>query len=188
MKLLREIRNCTLCKDYLPYAPKPIVNFSPRSKIIIIGQAPGLKVQKSGIPWDDASGERLRLWMGVNAQDFYDVEKFGIVPMGFCYPGKGKNGDLPPRAECAETFMKRILEELKSRELILLIGQYAQGYFLESRKETLTERVKNYEQFLPKFFVLPHPSPRNNIWLKKNPWFQNKNLRDLKRIVREILC
>ncbi len=187
MKLLREIRNCVFCKDVLPYPPRPIISLSSNSKIIIVGQAPGLKVQQSGIPWDDASGERLRSWLGVSKEEFYNTEKFGIVPMGFCYPGKGKSGDLPPRQECSTLFMDRILTELKSWELILLIGQYAQNYFLDSTQGVLTETVKDYKKFLPEFMVLPHPSPRNNIWLKKNPWFESKNLKDLKKIVREIL-
>jgi len=186
--LLKEIRACTVCKDYLPYAPKPILNFSNKSKIIIIGQAPGLKVQQSGIPWNDASGERLREWLGVTVDEFYDPFNFAIIPMGFCYPGNNGKGDLPPRRECAELWMQKIVKTLKYKELVLLIGQHSQHYFLkDTKKKTLTETVKNYKDYLPEYFVLPHPSPRNNIWLKKNDWFIKKNLPALKDTVKKLL-
>lgn len=186
--LLKEIRACTVCKDYLPCAPKPVLNFSNKSKIIIIGQAPGLKVQQSGIPWNDASGERLREWLGVTVDEFYDPFNFAIIPMGFCYPGNNGKGDLPPRRECAELWMQKIIKTLKHKELVLLIGQYSQQYFLnDTKKKTLTETVKNYKDYLPEYFVLPHPSPRNNIWLKKNDWFIKKNLPALKDTVKKLL-
>ena len=186
--LLKEIRACKVCKEFLPYAPKPVLNFSSKSKIVIIGQAPGIKVQKSGIPWNDASGERLREWLNVSVDEFYDPHNFAIVPMGFCYPGNEGKGDLPPRPECAELWMEKILKTLKNRKLVLLIGQYSQNYFLKKlKKKTLTETVKHYQEYLPDYFVLPHPSPRNNIWLKKNAWFIKNNLPDLKKNINSIL-
>jgi len=186
--LLKEIRQCTVCKDFLPYSPKPVLNFSKKSRIVIIGQAPGLRVQESGIPWNDPSGERLREWLGVSTDEFYDPSNFAIVPMGFCYPGNNGKGDLPPRPECAKLWMDKILKTLKQKSLVLLIGQYSQNYFLnDAKKKTLTETVKNYQQYLPDYFVLPHPSPRNNIWLKKNPWFVKNNLPDLQQKIRSLL-
>lgn len=186
--LLKEIRLCTACKKYLPFAPKPVLNFSKYSPIVIIGQAPGIKVQESGIPWNDASGERLREWLNVSADEFYEPDNFAIVPMGFCYPGNDGKGDRSPRPECAELWMNKILNTLKNKQLVLLIGQYSQGHFLQdTKKKTLTETVKNYQDYLPDYFVLPHPSPRNNIWLKKNPWFVKKNLPELQKTIHSIL-
>jgi uracil-DNA glycosylase len=181
-ELKRNIKACTLCEADLPFPPKPTFSFSARSKILIVGQAPGIKVHESGIPWNDASGDRLRAWMKVSKEQFYNTKYFSIVPMGFCYPGKGKSGDLPPRPECAEKWMSPILDKLPKRQITLLIGQYAQAWFLQSRKKaTLTETVKNWKLYLPHFFVLPHPSPRNNIWLKKNPWFEKQLVPKLKK-------
>ncbi|NNL91925.1 MAG: uracil-DNA glycosylase family protein [Saprospiraceae bacterium] len=161
---------------------------SSKSKILIIGQAPGLIVHKTGKPWDDKSGENLRNWMGINDKVFYDNKKIGIMPMGFCYPGKGKSGDLPPRKECAPEWHEKLLDKLDTPSLILLIGSYAQNYYLGKKKlKTLTDTVKNYHQFLPKYFVLPHPSPRNNTWMKKNPWFKNEVIPTLKNKVLESL-
>lgn len=188
MKLLEDIRRCRHCAPLLPHEPKPVLNFSPRSRILLAGQAPGRKVHASGLPWDDASGERLRDWLGVSAEEFYNPEKFAVVPMGFCYPGKGSSGDLPPRPECAALWLEKILRSLKHRELTILVGQYAQAYFLrEGQKATLTENVRSFEEYLPHFLVMPHPSPRNNIWLKKNPWFERRNLPFMRKIVREHL-
>ena len=187
-ELKSNIRACTLCKDDLPFPPRPVFSFSVTSKILIVGQAPGTKVHETGIPWNDPSGDRLREWMGVTKEQFYNTKYFSIVPMGFCYPGKGKSGDLPPRPECAETWMAPILEELPKRQMTLLIGQYAQAWFLKSeKKSTLTETVKNWQNYLPEYFVLPHPSPRNNIWLKKNPWFEKKLVPLLEKRVAEFL-
>lgn len=175
--LKKDIKNCKICEAHLEMGCNPVCSFSSKSKIVIIGQAPGLKVHQSGVPWDDKSGDNLRKWMQVTKEEFYDESLFAIVPMGFCYPGKGKSGDLPPRKECAPQWHELIWQELKGIELILLIGSYAQNYYLaEQKQRTLTETVKNFNDYLPRYFVLPHPSPRNNIWQKKNPWFPQEVL------------
>ncbi|WP_242203200.1 uracil-DNA glycosylase family protein [Aestuariivivens insulae] len=185
--LLEEIRQCTICKDHLPLGPRPVMSAHPESKIVIIGQAPGTKVHASGVPWDDPSGKQLRKWLGVTDEDFYDATKFAIIPMGFCYPGRGTSGDLPPRPECAPQWHEPLLENLKQVELVLLIGTYAQNYYLKSEaKKTLTETVKNYKEYLPKYLPLPHPSPRNRFWLSKNPWFETEVLPELRRLVANI--
>lgn len=186
--LLQEIRQCDICSSHLLLGPRPILNAHPNSKIIIIGQAPGAKVHASGIPWDDKSGENLRAWLGIDHDSFYDPTKIAIVPMGFCYPGKGKSGDLPPRPECAPEWHEVLLNKLKEVQLTLLIGQYAQNYYLRSRaKKTLTDTVQHFEEYLPDYFVLPHPSPRNNIWKAKNPWFDLEVLPALAERVKQIL-
>lgn len=186
-RLLREIRSCTHCKEHLPLGPRPVVAASSSAQVMIIGQAPGTAVHASGIPWDDPSGRRLRQWMDVDEHTFYDPSIFAIVPMGFCYPGRGKSGDLPPRPECAPLWHEPLVKHLPQLELILLIGSYAQSYYLKaSRKKTLTETVRNYSEYLPKYFTLPHPSPRNNIWLKKNPWFDEEVIPALRQRLRSI--
>lgn len=186
--LLLNIRNCNTCKAHLPLGPRPVLTAHPKSKIVIIGQAPGTKVHASGIPWDDASGKQLRKWLGVTSEEFYDEEKFAIVPMGFCYPGRGKGGDLPPRTECAPQWHEQIFELMPHVELILLIGMYAQKYYLKKEaKKTLTETVDNYKLYLPRYFPLPHPSPRNRFWLMKNPWFENEILPRLAETIQAIL-
>lgn len=173
--LLSEIRACRHCDHVLPHSPNPIVQASPHSKILIIGQAPGIRVHQTNIPWNDPSGDRLRQWLQLDKSAFYDPTQVAIIPMGFCYPGKGKSGDLPPRPECAPLWHKKILQLMPDIKLTLLIGQYAQNYYLED-KMLLTERVKNWREYWPEFVVLPHPSPRNNIWLKKNLWFEQELL------------
>ncbi len=185
-KILEDIRKCNLCKDFI--SPNPVVKANKKSKIIIIGQAPGTKVHLSGIPWDDASGRQLRKWLNVSDEQFYDESVFGIVPMGFCYPGKGKSGDLPPRKECAPQWHDLLFDKMNNIELVLLIGMYAQNYYLKKQaKRTLTETVNNFEEYLPKYFVLPHPSPRNRFWLTKNAWFEKDILPVLKTKVHSIL-
>jgi uracil-DNA glycosylase len=186
--LLAQIKSCTLCAEHLFLGANPVVAASPKSKIALIGQAPGSIVHETGIPWDDKSGERLRMWLNVTDKEFYNPDLFALIPMGFCYPGKGKSGDLPPRPECAPKWHDLLFEHTKDLKLIILIGQYAQNYYLRDRAErTLTETVKNYELYLPKFLPLPHPSPRNNIWLKKNPWFDQMLIPQLQSVVRTAL-
>ena len=185
-KLLQEIKQCTVCKKFLD--PNPILSISKKSRIVIIGQAPGRIVHESGIPWGDKSGDNLRGWLGVDKTTFYDLKNFGIMPMGFCFPGSGKSGDLPPRPECAPLWHEKLLKQLANLKLIILIGQYAQDHYLkEKARETLTETVKNFSKYMPTYFTLPHPSPRNNIWMAKNKWFENKVLPSLRNTVARIL-
>ncbi len=187
-KLLREIKNCKICERYLEAGVNPIVAADPKSKLIITGQAPGQIVHKTSIPWNDKSGDNLRDWLGIDKEIFYDSSKVAIMPMGFCYPGKGKTGDLPPRAECAPMWHQKLLYLMPNIKLTLLIGQYAQNYYLGKRaKSSLTETVYQFKDYLPEYFTLPHPSPRNNIWQAKNEWFRESVLPELKRQVQSIL-
>ena len=186
--LAQEIRACTLCSAYLPLGPRPIIQVSNSAQILIVGQAPGSRVHETGIPFDDPSGNRLREWMGIDKSVFYEESKIAIVPMGFCFPGTGKSGDLPPRPECAMTWRKKLLNELPQISLTLVIGQYAQAWHLgQLVKQNLTETVKAWKEFGPEIIPLPHPSPRNNIWLKKNPWFEQEVLPKLQAKVKSIL-
>jgi len=187
-ELAQEIRACTLCSAYLPLGPRPIIQVSNSAQILIVGQAPGSRVHETGIPFDDPSGNRLREWMGIDKSVFYEESKIAIVPMGFCFPGTGKSGDLPPRPECAGTWRKKLLNELPQISLTLVIGQYAQAWHLgQLVKQNLTETVKAWKEFGPEIIPLPHPSPRNNIWLKKNPWFEQEVLPKLQAKVKSIL-
>ena len=186
--LISEIKKCTICLPHLEHGVNPVLSASKESKIIIIGQAPGSVVHKTGIPWDDKSGDRLRNWLGVTEEEFYDERLFALLPMGFCYPGKGKSGDLPPRSECAPQWHKLVLDDIASKKLIILIGNYAQHYYLkDAAKKNLTDTVKNYAKYLPLYLPLPHPSPRNNIWLKKNEWFEQEVIPELKRNIKSII-
>lgn len=186
--LLHNIRQCTICEKNLPLGPRPIVSAHPQSKIVIVGQAPGTSVHKTGIPWNDPSGKQLRKWLGVTDEVFYDETKIALIPMGFCYPGEGDSGDLPPRPECAPQWHSLLLEKMPNIELTILIGMYAQNYYLgEQAKKTLTETVKNYRTYLPNYLPLPHPSPRNRFWLTKNPWFEVEVLPKLKNRVGELM-
>ncbi|MCY7296553.1 uracil-DNA glycosylase family protein [Alteromonas sp. a30] len=184
--LLNEIHQCRLCEDTLPLPPTPVLQFSSTAKIMIVGQAPGIHAHNSQKPWNDASGARLREWLNVSDELFYDENNVAIVPMGFCYPGTGKSGDLPPRPECAKTWHPTIRNQLPDLQAILLIGQYAQQYYLKDKKN-LTQRCQNWRDYWPKYLVLPHPSPRNNLWLKKNPWFEQESLPCIQGIVTKIL-
>jgi uracil-DNA glycosylase len=186
--LLQRIKGCTHCSAHLPLGPNPVLAASERSKILVIGQAPGTRVHASGIPWNDASGKELRRWLGVSPDLFYDPTVFGIIPMGFCYPGRGKGGDLPPRPECAPFWHGELLPRMPDIQLTLLIGQYAQQYYLgKSRKKNLTETVRHYADYLPEFFPLVHPSPRNKLWQKRNPWFEEEVLPVLRFRIQTIL-
>ena len=186
MKILfNKIRRCEVCKDHLPLGPRPVVQLNPYSKIIIISQAPGRRVHETGIPWNDASGRKLREWMNVDEDMFYDSSVFSIMPMSFCYPGKAISGDLPPRLECAPLWHPQFFESIKNKPLIILIGQYAQRYYLKNKfNGSLTETVKNYATFLPEYFPLPHPSPRNQNWVKINPWFMKSVIPELQKRIK----
>jgi uracil-DNA glycosylase len=187
-KLLEEIRNCRICEEVLPLGPRPVLRAHRDSKILVVGQAPGTKVHASGVPWDDASGKELRRWMGVESSLFYSQKIFGIIPMGFCYPGRGKGGDLPPMPVCAPTWHEQLLRQMPELKLTLLIGQYAQNFYLgKERKKNLTETVKNYKEYLPDFFPLVHPSPRNKRWQKRNPWFEEDVVPVLRARVWELI-
>lgn len=170
--LVKQIRQCDLCLPDLEHGVRPILQINPAAKILIVGQAPGIKVHQSSIPFDDASGNRLRQWLGIDRTIFYDESKIAILPMGFCYPGTGKSGDLPPRPECALRWRKQLLEQLINIELTIVIGQYAQDYHLPFKFKTLTETVLHWQDYMPTQLPIPHPSPRNNIWLRKNTWFE----------------
>lgn len=186
-KLLNQIMQCQLCQDKLPLPPKPILQISEHSKILIAGQAPGVATHHKGIPFDDKSGDRLRHWLGVNKNQFYDKNLFAIVPMGFCYPGKGKSGDLAPLTQCADTWHRSLLAKLTQVELTIIIGKYASKFHLQS-DDSITDLTQRWQTLLTKnMIVLPHPSPRNNIWLKRNPWFESEVISQLQMRVQDII-
>ncbi len=181
-KLLAQARACRVCEAFLPNPPKPILLAGATARVMIVGQAPGRRVHETGIPWNDPSGDRLRSWMGVERETFYDTARFAIIPTAFCYPGTGKGGDLPPRPECAPLWHPLLRAALPAVELTLLIGQYAQAYYLGERRESsLTETVRAWREHGPAFLPLPHPSPRNQLWLKRNPWFGEEVIPELRR-------
>ena len=187
--LLRDIRACTLCAAQLPLGPRPIVQAGAEARLLVVGQAPGTRVHASGIPWDDASGRRLREWLEVDAPTFYDAQRVALVPMGFCYPGKAGSGDAPPRPECRATWHPRLLPLLPQVGLTLLIGNHAQAYFLgNARKATSGDTVQAWRDYLPRYLPLPHPSPRNIAWFKRNPWFDGEVLPELRTRVRALLA
>jgi uracil-DNA glycosylase len=188
--LLEDIRACRLCDAHLPLGPRPVLRAaSPEARVLIVGQAPGTKVHASGIPWDDASGKRLRDWMGVEPEAFYDETRFAIVPMGFCYPGRGKGGDNPPRPECAPLWHERVRTHLPNIKLTLLVGAYAHAHYLgDRRKATLGETVRAWHDYIDDGFLpLVHPSPRNQMWLRRNPWFEAEIVPYLREQVRACL-
>lgn len=185
--LLAEIRACKRCEPELPQGARPVIQAHPQARLLIIGQAPGRKVHATGLPWNDASGDRLRQWLQIDRQQFYHDPAIAIMPMGLCYPGTGKNGDLPPRPECAPNWHQRVLDQLPELQLTLLIGQYAQRYYLRPTYKTLSATVAHWREYDPLYFALPHPSPRNQGWWTKRPWFTEDVLPELRRRVAQVL-
>ena len=175
--LLTAVRGCRACEAHLPLGPRPVLSAGETARILVVGQAPGARVHTTGIPWDDPSGDRLRDWMSVGTDVFYDPSRVATIPMGYCYPGRGKGGDLPPRRECASLWLGQLLAHLTRIELTLLIGRYAQRHFLGSRRRpSLTETVRAWQDYAPQYLPLPHPSPRNQPWFKRHPWFEQQLL------------
>lgn len=192
-RLLREVRACTACAAQLPLGPRPVLQAHPAARLLLASQAPGRKVHESGIPFDDASGQRLRAWLGLSPETFYDARLVAIVPMAFCYPGTGRSGDLPPLPECERRWRARLLAPLKQIELTVVIGGHAQACYDAADegmacRRTITEAVRNWRRHWPRQLVLPHPSPRNNRWLLRNPWFEGEVLPVLQARVAEVLC
>ena len=185
--LLADIRACRHCEAQLPLGANPVLRASAGARLMIVGQAPGTRVHATGIPWNDPSGDRLRTWLQLDRETFYDESKIAIVPMGFCYPGKGKSGDLPPRPECAQLWHERLLVQMPALELVLLVGSYAQNHYLGKSRETLTERVRRWRDFAPRYIPTPHPSPRNTLWLRRNPWFEAEVVPEMGRRVHQLL-
>ena len=185
--LLAAVRSCRACEADLPLGPRPVLSAGATARILVVGQAPGLRVHNTGIPWGDPSGDRLRAWMGVDKDVFYDESRIAIIPMGYCYPGRGNGGDMPPRRECATLWLDQLLARLPRIELTLLIGQYAQRHFLgRRRKQSLTETVKRWEEYAPDYFPLPHPSPRNQPWFQRHPWFERGLVPELRARVNAL--
>ena len=186
--LLKQIRSCRVCEAHLPLGARPVLQAGARARVLVVGQAPGARVHASGVPWDDASGERLRAWMGVDAATFYDPAQIALVPMGYCYPGRGNGGDLPPRRECAELWLDQLLAKLPRIELTLLVGLHAQRHFLGARRQpTLTRTIESWQDYGPDHIPLPHPSPRNTHWFQAHPWFERALVPVLRARVRELL-
>jgi len=188
LHLLKKIRACRICAHHLPHGPRPILTAHESATLLIAGQAPGRRVHESGIPWDDVSGNRLREWLGIDRDTFYDQTKNALLPIGLCHPSTGKSGDLPPRPECRATWHLQLLPLLPNLHLTIVIGRYAQEYYFDHyQKENLTATVAAWQEFAPEYFPLPHPSPRNQLWLKKNPWFATSLLPALRTRVAEVL-
>jgi uracil-DNA glycosylase len=186
--LLTQVRACTLCAAHLPLGPRPVLQMHVSARLLIVGQAPGRKVHASGVPFDDASGARLRDWLGITRERFYDARQVALLPMGFCYPGTGKSGDLPPRSECAPAWRAPLLSHLKKIQLTVVIGQYAMAHHLPKERGSLTETVQAWQNHWPTVLPLPHPSPRNNLWLKRNPWFELDLLPMLRARVADVFA
>jgi uracil-DNA glycosylase len=186
--LLTAVRGCRACEAHLPLGPRPVLRAGKTARILVVGQAPGVRVHTTGIPWGDPSGERLRAWMGVNTDVFYDDSRIAIIPMGYCYPGRGNDGDMPPRRECASLWLDHLLAKLPQIELTLLIGQYAQRHFLASRrKPSLAETAKAWREYAPQYIPLPHPSPRNQPWFKRHAWFEEQLVPMLQSRIKTLL-
>ena len=186
--LLTEVRACTRCAAHLPLGPRPVLQLHASARLLVAGQAPGRKVHETGLPFNDASGDRLRDWLGVSRETFYDARQVAIVPMGFCFPGTGKSGDLPPRPECAPAWRAPLLSHLRHLRLTLVIGRYALAYHLPDGGASLTEAVQGWRKHWPQVVPLPHPSGRNNLWLKRNPWFEQELLPQLRTRVAQVLA
>jgi uracil-DNA glycosylase len=186
--LLAAVRDCRACEAHLPLGPRPVLRAGETARVLIVGQAPGVRVHTTGIPWDDSSGNRLRAWMGVDKDVFYDESRIAIIPMGYCYPGRGNGGDMPPRRECAELWLDHLLTKLPRIELTLLIGQYAQRHFLGSRrKSSLAETTKAWREYSAHYIPLPHPSPRNQPWFKRHVWFEEQLIPVLRTRIKTLL-
>lgn len=186
-RLLIEVRACQACTGQIPFAPRPVLRATATARLLIVGQAPGTRVHETGIPWNDPSGDRLRRWMGIDCLQFYDERSIAIIPIGYCFPGRGSSGDLPPRPECADLWLAPLLAHLPDVRLTLLIGQYAQAHYLGPRRKlTLTETVRAWREYRPAYMPLPHPSGRNNIWLKRNAWFETEVVPALRRACRTL--
>jgi uracil-DNA glycosylase len=188
-KELERVRSCQTCALTLPFAPNPVLQLSSQAKILLIGQAPGTKAHESNLPFNDPSGDRLRTWMAVPREQFYNENNFALMPMGFCYPGRSsKGGDLPPATACAPLWHSQLRAYLPHIQLTLLIGHYAQAYYLkDQRNQTVTETVRAWSEYLPTFFPLPHPSWRNTAWCRRNPWFEAEVVPELRKRVHLIL-
>ncbi|WP_404361964.1 uracil-DNA glycosylase family protein [Marinobacter sp.] len=186
-ELLARVRRCTICQQHLPEGPRPVVQASVSARILVVGQAPGRKVHQTGLPFNDPSGDRLRQWMGIDREVFYDEQRLAILPMGFCYPGTGSSGDLPPRPECAPAWRDLLMERLTEVRLTLAIGAWAQAWHLGTPRGSVTESVRRWREYWPAIVPLPHPSPRNNRWLAQNPWFEEEVLPALQERVAQLL-
>jgi uracil-DNA glycosylase len=187
-RLLHEVRACAVCAAHLPFPPRPLVRAASSARLLIMGQAPGIRAHATGIPWNDPSGDRLRHWLGLSREQFYDESRIAIIPTAFCYPGRGPGGDLPPRPDCAPLWHPRLRAALPDIQLTLLIGAYSQAYCLNRRvKRSLADTVRSWREYLPDFFPLPHPSARNLRWFKTHPWFEAEVLPELRRRTGRIL-
>ena len=187
-RLLARVRCCSVCAAHLPLGPRPVLQASATARVMIVGQAPGTRVHETGIPFNDPSGDNLRAWLGIGPEVFYDAARIAIVPAGFCYPGKGKSGDAPPRPECAPLWHPDLRALMPGIEMTLLLGAYAQAYYLGDRREkTLAATVKNWRAYGPKFLPTPHPSPRNRLWLRRNPWFEGDVVPELRARVHRLI-
>lgn len=184
-ELTTSIQACRVCENDIE--PNPVVRLGEDACLLIIGQAPGTRVHATGIPWNDASGKRLREWLGLTPCQFYDTSKVAIMPMGFCYPGKGRSGDLPPRKECQELWHEKVFDQLSQIKSTLLIGQYAQQAYLHHPGKTLSDNVRSWEKWFPEYIPLPHPSPRNMLWLKQRPWFENEIVPAIRSYIHKLL-
>lgn len=187
-RLIEEVQGCRLCAPHLPLGPRPVFAVGAHARLLIVGQAPGIRVHETGVPWNDRSGDRLRQWLGLSRELFYDTRSVALLPMGLCYPGSGPRGDLPPRPECARRWAHSLRASMPEITLTVLAGRYAQAYYLGARAHrSLTRNVRAWRSYWPEYLPLPHPSGRNNIWLKANPWFAQTLLPDIQPRIRRLL-